>query len=60
MPNKSGGYHYEPTGELRLDDNSQVWPGSAAGNEAHHFVPFGLRSLGQLISAGAFRPPICR
>jgi len=40
---------YEPTGDLRLDYNSQVWPGpgSAAGNEAHHFVPFGLRSLGQ-------------
>jgi hypothetical protein len=40
MPNKSEAYHYEPTGELRLDDNSQVWPGWTAGNEAHHFIPF--------------------
>jgi hypothetical protein len=40
MPNKSGVYDYEPTGELRLDDNSQAWPGRSAGNEAHHFIPF--------------------
>jgi hypothetical protein len=40
MANKSEVYHYEPTGELRLDDNSQVLPGWAAGNEPHHFIPF--------------------